>query len=54
MWYNMAGDQRFRHAVRFLSRQAVTNGQVSLGNYNIVIWECGTSLTNTFRAPERT
>ena len=35
------------------SRQAVTNGQVSLGNYDIVIWECGTSLTNTFRAPER-
>ena len=35
------------------SRQAVTNGQVSLGNYDIVIWECGTSLTNTFRAAER-
>lgn len=35
------------------SRQAITSSQVSLGNYQIVIWECGTSLTNTFRAAER-
>ena len=34
------------------SRQAVTSGQVSLSNYDIVLWECGTSLTNTFRALE--
>lgn len=35
------------------SRQAVTNGQVSFTNYQIVIWEAGQSLTNTFRALER-
>jgi len=35
------------------SRPGVTNGQISLTNYDIVIWECGTSLTNTFRAAER-
>jgi len=35
------------------SRRAVTNGTVALTNYQIVIWECGTSLTNTFRTAER-
>ncbi|HOX58138.1 MAG TPA: fibronectin type III domain-containing protein [Candidatus Paceibacterota bacterium] len=35
------------------SRQAVTSAKVSLGNYDIVVWECGTSLTNTFRSVER-
>jgi len=35
------------------SKQAVTNGQVSLGNYEIVIWESGTSSVNTFRVGEQ-
>jgi len=35
------------------SRPSVTNHQVALTNYDIVIWACGQSLTNTFRAPER-
>jgi hypothetical protein len=34
-------------------RQAVTNGSVALGNYQIVVWSAGQSLTNTFRAVER-
>ncbi len=35
------------------SKQAVTNGTVALSNYQIVVWESGQSLTNTFRAVER-
>jgi hypothetical protein len=34
-------------------RQAVTNGIVPLGDYQIVAWSAGQSLTNTFRALER-
>lgn len=35
------------------SRPSVTNNQVALTNYSIVVWACGQSLTNTFRALER-
>ncbi len=35
------------------SRSSVTNGQMVLTNYQIVVWACGQSLTNTFRALER-
>jgi hypothetical protein len=35
------------------SRPCVTNDQVFLTNYQIVVWACGQSVTNTFRALER-
>lgn len=35
------------------ARQAVTNGQINLLNYDIVVWAVGQSLTNTFRTLER-